>query len=125
MRLYAAKSVLLKISSFENGMRRAQDNNEMSKTTAIEAKTKSAEGLRLFEPLADTIELELEEPDVVFEVLIPVGEGVVPGLLVASPPTFDVELAPSPGLAPELKLVLGLSVGVEIGDGAVFVAGGA
>ena len=125
MRLYAAKSMLLKISSFENGMRRAQDNNEMSKTTAIEAKTKSAEGLRLFEPLADTIELELEEPDVVFEVLIPVGEGVVPGLLVASPPTFDVELAPSPGLAPELKLVLGLSVGVEIGDGAVFVAGGA
>lgn len=125
MRLYAAKSMLLKTSSFENGMRRAQDNNEMSKTTAIEAKTKSAEGLRLFEPLADTIELELEEPDVVFEVLIPVGEGVVPGLLVASPPTFDVELAPSPGLAPELKLVLGLSVGVEIGDGAVFVAGGA
>jgi hypothetical protein len=120
MRLYAAKS-----SSFENGKRRTQTSNEMSKTIAIEAKTKSAEGLRLFEPLADTIELELEEPEVVFEVLIPVGEGVVPGLLVASPPTFDVELAPSPGLAPELKLVLGLSVGVEIGDGAVFVAGGA
>jgi hypothetical protein len=120
MRLYAAKS-----SSFENGKRRTQTSNEMSKTIAIEAKTKSAEGLRLFEPLADTIELELEEPEVVFKVLIPVGEGVVPGLLVASPPTFDVELAPSPGLAPELKLVLGLSVGVEIGDGAVFVAGGA